>query len=486
MKKSRIIYALILVAGDVLAIIGAFTLAYIFRVSLDPRPLIEQISAIEYITVFVALLPIWLLIMGSLGLYSKQVYESRIREIWRLALASFLGLLSVIGYDYAIDPNSTIFPARLVAVYAGLLGFALLALIRQILWQAKKLGYRFGLGVERSMIIGSTNATADIAERLCDTSSSGYEIVAIVGDKRSLPSSYEGLHFSSLKEALSNLESLNINTIIQTQWYERTSRNQRIQTAAQNHHASLKIALAEEDLITGSLSIELFSSYPVISVSPTPLLGWGRVVKRLLDVIGSTIAIILFSPLMLLAAALTKLTDPDGPVLFKQKRLTRADREFDNYKFRSMKQKYSGRDDIEVLKELDRPELIEEFKKYRGQLVSKDPRVTTWGRFMRATSIDELPQLFNVLKGDISLVGPRTIRRSDAESSYRDDAPLVLSVKSGVTGLAQVSGRTEMSIEDRVKLDLYYVQNWSVWLDVKILFKTVWVVLTGHGAQRHK
>jgi len=483
MKKSRIIYALILVAGDVLAIIGAFTLAYVFRVSLDPRPLIEQISAIEYITVFVALLPIWLLIMGSLGLYSKHIYESRLRELWRLALASFLGMLVVIGFDYAVDPNSTIFPARLVAVYAGLLGFGLLALNRQILWQLKKLGYRFGLGVERSMIIGSTGATADIAKRLSQTSTSGYEVVAIVGDKRSLPDGYDGLHFSSLKEALSQLQNLNINTVIQTQWYERVSRNQQIQAATQNQHSSLKIALAEEDLIAGSIDIELFQSYPVISVSPTPLLGWGRVVKRLLDVAGSTIAIILFSPLMLLAAALTKLTDPDGPVLFKQKRLTRADREFENYKFRSMKQKYSGRDDIEVFKELDRPELIEEFKKFRGQLVSKDPRVTIWGRIMRATSIDELPQLFNVLIGDISLVGPRTIRRSDAESSYRDNAPLVLSVKSGITGLAQVSGRTEMSIEDRVKLDLYYVQNWSIWLDIKILFKTIWVVVTGAGAR---
>jgi len=421
--------------------------------------------------------------MASLGLYSKRIYEFRLRELWRLALAAFLGMLVVIGYDYAVDPGSTIFPARLVAVYAGLLGFGLLALVRQFMWQFKKIGYRFGLGVERSMIIGSTNATADIADKLCETKASGYEVVAIVGDKRSLPDNYKGLHFSSLSEALSQLETLNINTVIQTQWYERSSRNQQIQSATQSRHASLKIALAEEDLIAGSLSIELFSSYPVISVSPTPLLGWGRVVKRLVDIIGSIIAIIVFSPFMLLAAALVKLSDPDGPIIFSHKRLTRADREFSCYKFRSLKAKYSGRDDIEVFKELDRPELIEEFKKYRGQLVSKDPRVTLWGRIMRATSIDELPQLFNVLRGDISLVGPRTIRRSDAEQSYREDAPLILSVKSGITGLAQVSGRTEMSIEDRVQLDLYYVRNWTIWLDMKILFKTIFVVITGSGAR---
>ena len=483
MKKSRIIYSLLLVAGDVAAIIGAFTLAYVFRVSLDPRPLIEQISAVEYIAIFISLLPLWLMVTASLGLYRQEVYESRIKELWRVGLAALLGMLLVIGYDYAVDPNSTIFPARLVAVYAGLLGFALLGLVRQILWQFKKLGYRFGLGVERSMIIGSSNATADIAHKLHRTKTSGYEIVAIVGNKRSLPDNFEGLHFSNLGQALEQLEPLNINTVIQTQWYERSSRNQQIQSAAQNRHASLKIALAEENLIAGALSVELFSSYPVISVSPTSLLGLGRVSKRLLDIVGSLTAIIVLSPLIALAAVLTKLTDPDGPIIFVQKRLTRGDREFRNYKFRSLKQKYSGRDDITVFKELDRPDLIDEFKQYRGQLVSPDPRVTRWGRIMRATSIDELPQLFNVLTGDISLVGPRTIRRSDAEQSYREDAPLILSVKSGITGLAQVSGRTELSIEDRVELDLYYVRNWTLWLDVKILFKTVWVVLSGAGAR---
>jgi len=483
MKKSRIIYSLLLVAGDVLAILGAFTLAYIFRVSLDPRPLIEQISAIEYITIFVALLPLWLMVTASLGLYRQEVYESRIKELWRVGLAALLGMLLVIGYDYAVDPNSTIFPARLVAVYAALLGFALLALIRQILWQFKKLGYRFGLGVERSMIIGSTDATADIARKLHLTNSSGYEIVAIVGDKRSLPADFEGMHFSNLGEALDQLGALNINTVIQTQWYERSSRNRQIQAATQNHHAALKIALAEETLVAGAVEVELFQSYPVMSISPTPLLGWGRVSKRLIDLIGSSVAIIIFSPFMLLCAALVKLTDPAGPLLFTHKRLTRGDREYDCYKFRSMKHGLSGRDPATVFKELGKPELIHEFKQYRGQLVSHDPRVTWWGQIMRTTSLDELPQLFNVFKGDISLVGPRTIMRNDAEQSYREDAPLILSVKSGITGLAQVSGRTEMSIEDRVELDLYYVRNWTIWLDIKILFKTVWIVLTGSGAR---
>ena len=145
-----------------------------------------------------------------------------------------------------------------------------------------------------------------------------------------------------------------------------------------------------------------------------------------------------------------------------------------------MKAKYSGRDPIKVLNELGREDLIDEFKKYKQ--LKDDPRVSSIGKFLRRSSLDELPQLFNVLKGNISLVGPRA-RLLEELKFYKGKESLLLSVKTGLTGLAQVSGRSEISFEERVKLDLFYVQNWSFWLDIKILFRTAVDVLSGRGSR---
>ena len=145
-----------------------------------------------------------------------------------------------------------------------------------------------------------------------------------------------------------------------------------------------------------------------------------------------------------------------------------------------MKPEFSGLSPEEAFEKMGRPELI---KKYReeGDYIKDDPRVTKIGHFLRRTSLDELPQLFNVLKGDISLVGPRAL--VPGELRNYGDRSLLLSVKSGLTGLAQVSGRRDISFEERRSLDLYYIQNWSFWLDLQILFRTVAVVLTGRGAK---
>jgi undecaprenyl-phosphate galactose phosphotransferase len=168
-----------------------------------------------------------------------------------------------------------------------------------------------------------------------------------------------------------------------------------------------------------------------------------------------------------------KVTDPSGPVFYKTSRLTRFGTRISILKFRSMYQKYAGPTD-ESFAKLGRPDLLEEYRK-NGDYLETDPRVTKVGRFMRVTSLDELPQLWSVFKGDISLVGPRALDVKEIEAYSKKN--LILSVKSGLTGLAVVSGRPGISFEERRKLDLYYVQNWSVWLDLVILVKTVRVVL---------
>jgi lipopolysaccharide/colanic/teichoic acid biosynthesis glycosyltransferase len=232
-------------------------------------------------------------------------------------------------------------------------------------------------------------------------------------------------------------------------------------------------------MLSNNIDIELFQGLPVVSVHQTALTGWGRILKRLFDIFASGIAIVILSPVYLLIAVAIRVSDW-GPVFFKQTRLSRFDTPIYIYKFRTVKQETNGLLPEEAFAKIGKPELAIKYRA-NGDYLPHDPRFTTIGRFLRKTSLDELPQLFNVLKADISLVGPRALVPKELKNyPYKN---LILSVKSGITGLAQISGRKDISFEERRALDLYYVQNWSFWLDIKILFRTVLDVLTGRGAK---
>jgi lipopolysaccharide/colanic/teichoic acid biosynthesis glycosyltransferase len=174
-----------------------------------------------------------------------------------------------------------------------------------------------------------------------------------------------------------------------------------------------------------------------------------------------------------------KLTS-SGPVFFRQTRLSRFDSPVRIFKFRTLKQKYSGMTPEEAFAKMGQPELLKTYRE-QGDSLARDPRITRVGRFLRRASLDELPQLFNVVRGDISLVGPRALVPEELEKAEQRNT--ILSVKSGMTGLAQISGVRDLSFTERRKLDLYYVQNWSFWGDVVILVKTFWVVLFHKGTR---
>src|SRR5690606_11925982 len=202
-------------------------------------------------------------------------------------------------------------------------------------------------------------------------------------------------------------------------------------------------------------------------------------VKRIFDFFVSLILAIVLSPLLLIIFIIKKLVDP-GPAFYISKGLSRFSQPIGLIKFRSMGAEYGSKDAADEFRAMGRDDLAEEYEKNRK--VNDDPRITPFGRWLRATSIDELPQIFNVFRGDISLVGPRPILPQEIKLAKGRTA-LLHSVKSGMTGLWQVSGRSELSFDDRIELELFYAQNWSFWLDIKILFKTAWVVLKGKGAK---
>lgn len=463
-----------LVVGDALALVAAFVLAYLLRGHFGHMPVAHPINGITYLKIFFLLLPFWILVFGLMGLYSNAIQEKRFVEFGRLLIGSFVGLFFVTSYAYfSLHP---VFPSKLVPVYGFSLAFIFLALFRNVARALRGWLFSYDIGITNLLLVGNTKVTVELIELLHDSKVSGYKIIGVVADKQQASKRYPDLKvFDSFDEAVSHLNPSHIHGIVQTELYASAERNNEILEYAQTHHISFRFVPGNSELFVGNIAVELFrSSIPVIAVHQTALIGWGRTIKRFLDVLISLILLIPGLPVMLVIAVFIKLSDLRAPIFFKDPRLTRFGGTIKIYKFRSHKRVFTGLTPEQAFAQMGQPELI---KKYRqgGDQIPNDPRISRIGSFLRRTSLDELPQLVNILKGDISFVGPRALQVDEWKLYGQKD--LILAVKSGLTGLAQVSGRKDLPVLERRKLDLYYVQNWSLWLDMVIIVKTFRVVL---------
>lgn len=467
-KNSDFYFKLVLIGLDVLALVGAFTAAYIMRVSLDTRPFHVQIGALEFITSIVLMLPLWVILFSFFGLYDREHYVHPLREFWRLGMAAVCGIMMMISFSFF--SNTPLFPAKMVVIYALIISFVILLILRSAANIARLHLLRKNIGIKRVALVGNAESTRTLAEFISAHPSTGFHLSAIVSKDELIPPRLKGLRRSTLASALTRDK---IDAIIQTD----TTRSEAHYNLAEQHYLDFYQAPALDGLMTARHTVEIINSVPLAYIHPTPLAtGYGRVVKRLMDLIGATIGIIVTSPIMLLVAIAVKLGDPRGPILMhgqQRRRLTQFNRPFKVYKFRSHYAKFDGKTDEEVFTMIGKPELIDEYRQ-NGDRLNHDFRVTPVGRFIRRFSLDELPQLFNVIKGDISLVGPRAL--VPHELSNYEKKHTLLTVKSGLTGLAVVSGRRSIGFEERRRLDLYYVQNWSLWLDITILLKTCLVI----------
>lgn len=472
MKQNfNLVYKILLAVSDVISLLTAFTLAYILRVTLDPRPVPEPVEAATFITLILLMLPLWLGAFYLLGLYSPRTYERKPAELWRLLVASFVGVLLFVAYDFF--SNDTIFPAKLVPIYAAVLAFFISWMFRTILRMVRLYLYRHHYGVTRVLLVGSSDSTYFISRYLSGNINSGMEVVGVVANKDSI---YEDLRPLAFRSLTSAIEATKPHSIIQTDSKDVA----KVYGHAIEHHLDYRFVPEHNALLTSRHSIDLLGAFPAIQVHTTPLIGYGRIIKRIMDILGSVIGLVITSPIFIIIVLVSKATNPLQPIFFKQKRLSRFKKPIYIYKFRTMKPAYNNLSPEKAFQKMGKPELS---KLYRsgGDQLENDPRVSRLGHFMRKTSLDELPQLINVLKGDISLVGPRALVPSEIEGY--EFKSLILSVKSGLTGLAQISGRRNISFEERRKLDMYYVQNWSVWLDIQIILRTVYAVLSGRGAR---
>ncbi len=469
-NNASIIFRFSLALGDMLALVLSFTAAYILRVTLDPRPFPNAIDSATFISSVFFMLPLWVLIFYMLGLYSSRIYEYKTREASRLFVAALLGIMMMVSYSFFV--SVPLFPAKVVAVYAGLIGFVLLVCFRTLLRIVRYIALDHRHGLQRLVIIGNDEATVSLATYLANNPRSGYHIAGIVADKQYIVPTLKKKYYDTLEEAV---EKGQADVVMQTD----SKKSDAVYDFAVNHHLRYQYVPSHRALETTKHSTEIIGTSPVIIVQTTPLIGYGQVVKRIVDIVGSVLALVITSPLWLLVALLMKLFEPHAPVFFTQKRLTKHNKTIGIYKFRTMKPAYNGLSPEDAFAKMGKPELGELYRKNGDQLVN-DPRISQIGRFLRSFSLDELPQLMNVLKGDISLVGPRALVPSELRQYPQKH--LILSVKSGLTGLAQISGRRDISFDDRRALDIYYVHNWSLWLDIQIIFKTIWYVLFRKGA----
>ena len=472
-KKSDFILRFCLIIGDALALILSFAMAYFIRVHVDPRPYAFESQLLEFTWTIVFLVPIMLVILAALGLYKKSIFlgRSRFPERMRLVLAAVLSVAALIVYDFFVGEN--LFPVRVMALTAVVLCFVFLLAERIIVRFIVRQIFKNDYGTKRVIIIGNHKNTEYLADYITSTPECGYRLAGIVANRRYIPRDLKTHQYSSLKDALKKARA---DVIFQTD--EKST--EYVYKQAILRHLLYYFVPSETALSSHFGDLELVGNTPAVLVMATPLTGGYAVVKRLFDILFSLVAIILTAIPMAVVWLVLKFSDFKHSPIYADDRLTQYNRKFKCYKFRSMKSEYSGMPAEEAFIKMGKPELI---KKYRreGDYLKNDPRITRIGRFIRKTSLDELPQLFNILKGDISLIGPRALLPGE----LRDygDRSLLLTVKSGLTGFAQVSGRRDISFEERRALDIYYVRNWSLLLDLQIFFKTIAIVFKREGAK---
>lgn len=471
MKKNNLfVLKAFLMLSDIIAVIASFMLAYYFRTHIDSRPYYFNSDIRNFVFLAVTLIPLWLIVNYFSGLYDRGVFLYRPKEYGRIFIASIISIMAMISYEFFTGDD--IFPVRIIAVYFVGINFVAMVFGREVVRLINRALVRGGTGRRQMLIIGNNERTAELSEFFDDNADYGYDIVGIVAKSEFLPKK-SPRHFSTFKEAL---EKTSPDIILQTD----RARSEDIYSYAIENHLAYMFVPQQDRLLSQLASVEIIGGMPIIDVKITKLFGIGRIWKRLMDIILGSIGLLIASPIMIIIAIIMKLTAPKDSIFFRQTRLTRFNKPFKIYKFRSQKAEYDGLTPEQAFKKMGKPELSKLYRK-NGDQLDKDPRVTSLGRFLRASSLDELPQLINVVKGDISLVGPRALVPEEINQYERKST--ILSVRSGLTGLAQVSGRRDIPFDERRRIDVYYVQNWSLLLDIQIILKTVASVLFRRGAK---
>ena len=440
---------------DAVVLVLSYFLAWLIRfVGPMAATAVRTRSFRQYMMMLILIVPVYLLLYQAFTLYTPMRMQGRRLVLANIVKANSLGLLILMFTFYMVDEGDF---SRSTYIMFYVINIVLQWAVRMLIFTLLKDMREKGLNQKQMICVGYSRAAEEYIDRVQANPQWGYVIQGILDDNTPAGTEYKGI------KVLGRIENLNVilpenqmDEIAITLGLSEYYRLEEIVALCEKSGVHTKFIPDYNKIIPTKPYTEDILGLPVINIRYVPLNNtFNALIKRTMDIVGSIVGIIVTSPLMLLMCLIIKLTSP-GPLIYKQERVGLHNQTFWMYKFRSM-------------------EVQPESEEKKAWTVKNDPRVTPVGKFMRHTSIDELPQLFNILKGNMSLVGPRPERPFFVEK-FREEIPRYMvkhQVRPGLTGWAQVNGyRGDTSIRKRIECDLYYIENWSIGFDIKIIFLT--------------
>jgi exopolysaccharide biosynthesis polyprenyl glycosylphosphotransferase len=478
-RRGNWLVHLLLLLCDQVLIVLAFLLAYWMRyVMVWPdalRPIVREVATRDFVT-FSAFLPITVLLMlvlavqfESRGLYRMPPGSGFLDHMGIIVSSTLIGIALLIVVVFLYRP---FFYSRLIFAFAGANIVLLLGLWRVLLLVLRQWCWDHGIGQERVLVVGGRGLGQQVMVGIKSQPHMGYHLVGYLEDQNGRPprQTYHP-HLGNVDDLKQVVQSQDIHQIILALPFWENGRLPELVQTCRNLGVEFRIAPDLYALSFDQVDVLQVSGVPLLGLKEVSIKGWNLAIKRALDVGLVLLTAPLTVPLSLGIAAIIRLGSP-GPALFKQQRVGKNGKLFTCYKFRTMVRDAEARQaELAALNEVDGPI----FK------IRRDPRVTLAGRWLRRSSLDELPQLWNVLCGEMSLVGPRPGLPGEVEC-YAPWHRRRLEVTPGLTGLWQVLGRSNTTFDEMVHLDIYYAENWSISMDMRILLKTIPAVIFSKGA----
>ncbi|MBU1292125.1 sugar transferase [Patescibacteria group bacterium] len=470
MKKSELIFTAILVPLDFLMLVGSGLAAYFLRTNTwitQYRPVYFELSLPfrEYLSLVIGVTIFLLVVFALIGLYKIKAHRVLLDDFLKILVGISAGIFVLVFYIFL---RQELFNSRFLILVGWFLAIIFVAFGRLLIgyWQ-RYLMKKYHLGVHRVLIIGKDKVTQKVIKNINQDARLGYLLVGNFSEPNlnKIEQKFKDSCFDEIILADPNWPKKDILELV---------------NFCENNHLVFKFVPNLFQTLTVNSVSSTLGTVLLIEIKRTALDGWGRIIKRTFDIIFSLLFIIVFSPVYLIIALVIKLSSP-GPVIYKDYRYGYRRKKFVFYKFRSMRSdlcdgEFGTKEGRDILKELEK----DQDRNIRGgspiHKIRNDPRITKIGSFLRKSSFDELPQFFNVLKGDMSLVGYRPHMSYEVEK-YNLEQQKMFCAKPGITGLAQISGRSDLDFDEEVKLDLFYIENWSLILDLVILLKTPFIVL---------
>ncbi len=464
---NKTVEKILVIFTDFISINLAWLVYYYFRVESGAFVLFQKPEF--FLPMFVIYL-YWFLLFWIIGMYKHWFASSRFDELSKLFKTTFIGVFILFVLIFFDDAGTHLHRHSLrflILIYWGIL-FLFVGTGRLAIRSLQRYLLIKGIGRRRTLVVGFNERSKEIARKIIKNRPLGLDIIGFIAvNPQNVGKEFNGIKvLDKIENAKKVIAENNIDEVIISLEKHEDTEMLDIISKCESSGVTIKIIPDLYQIITGQVRLFSIYGFPLIEITPRLMTEWEKNLKRLIDIVVSLLILILFLPISIITGILIKLESP-GPIIFKQERVGLNGKVFYMYKFRSM---------------------IKDAEKYTGPVWADkdDPRITKVGKFIRKVRIDEIPQMFNVLKGEMSLVGPRPERPYFVEK-FAKEIPLYkrrLLVKPGITGWAQVKHKYDESIEDvktKLKYDLFYIENMSLRFDLKILFRTIFTVLLGKG-----